>query len=597
MGLRVPLERYLCVAAWARAHNMPGSLDRASKAYLPESKRKLSAKAAKWMWDANNPIEDKHLSEYLTGQVAYCERDVEAMRDLWRLMLNPSTEFVMDYHISERINDNGFKFDVDMIDAAVRLEPYVMQDAANELAAAVASVTPPNPDPNAKPIVVKLRGPSFLKWLIEQLPEDLKPILTVTRKRKKELRWWTEEKQSIDRTVRANLLEALESRTGVDHIRQALAAFDEANRAAVTKYGAARDRMSADGALRGSYILNGASTGRYSSVGLQVHNLIRDVPKNALDIIHDLKHPVGIVRRRLKDNGFSSINQALSRVIRACIHARLKKALVWCDLSAIEARVLPWLSDDPEAEKLLDLFRREEDVYVAAARDIFHTDVITEDQRRAGKVAVLALGFGGAHAALAAMAQGYGLKFTEDEAREIVLNWRSANQWAPRFWAYLEGAAMEAVEHPGRICQAGRVQYVYHRKLLRGTLLALLPCGRFIAYPHARFADVEKYDRVFRSLVFDHPNYGAVELTRTIAAENVTQAVAASILREALRMINPNVIVGHTHDEIMLEVEAVALDVAETTLEAVMTTPPLWATGLPLAAESAHGTRYKVKNP
>jgi len=568
-------DRYICAAALARAHNLPGSLDACSRYLLPVTGRK--GKAAAWMWDASNPMEDSDLRAYEDHQVAYCERDVAAMRDIWKMLLDPTKAFREQYLASETINDRGLMFDVDMIDAAKRLAPHVTRDMQDTLDAATGGG-------------VKLRGPSLKNWLLTALPPDLFPALTVKRKRKTGLRWWTEEKQSTDKGVRAELLSQLDERGGYYAVRAALAAFDEANKASVTKYVAAENALSRDHRLRGLYVMNGASTGRYSSTKVQVHNLPRSVPKDFTAVRDALLHAPA---RAIPGQIGMTVNHALSQCIRPSIIAPPGKCLVWADWKAIEARTLPWLADDAEAERILDVFRNDGDIYEVAARDIYGIEDVSPEQRQVGKVAVLALGFGGGVPALQAMARAYGLALDDTLAARVVDEWRDSNAWAGRFWDALMLAANRAIDNPGSGFTAGRITYVFAPKLLRGTLLAILPDNRFIAYPHARRETVERFDREYLGIAFDHPNYGVSELTRTIAVENVTQAAAASVLRESVVTLS-DIAVGHTHDEILAEVDEDNVGSVIQRMKNVMSKSPSWAPTLPLAVDIGSGYRYKI---
>jgi DNA polymerase len=325
-----------------------------------------------------------------------------------------------------------------------------------------------------------------------------------------------------------------------------------------------------------------------------MHNLIR---KTAPDPELTLWHLKTLPHAALPAATGMSVNRALSLSVRPGIEAPDGYMLAWCDLSAIEARVLPWLSADPEAEPLLDLFRRGRDVYVAEAAKIFGIpqEDVTPEQRQTGKVAILSLGFGGAVGALTAMARNYGLSLDPVTARWIVDAWRAANRWAVRYWDTLRDAAEAALDMPGTLVRAGRVQYLYASQLLRGSLLAVLPCGRWIVYRGVRRAEIDKYGRKAIAIVYEHPQYGASELATTIASENVTQAAAASILREAVVWLAEHYhVIAHTHDEIVIEVREEAIDGAAAALAEAMTFSPDWADGLPLAAAAEIGFRYKV---
>lgn len=186
----------------------------------------------------------------------------------------------------------------------------------------------------------------------------------------------------------------------------------------------------------------------------------------------------------VEEYGFP-ISRLLARLLRPTFIAPEGKLLTWGDWDQIEARVLPWLADSPAADQKLDLFRTGQDVYRYAAAPIFgiKPDDIDDQQRQIGKVSELALGFGGANGAFAAMGRGYGIALPTSQVTQIVQAWRKQNDWCVQFWYKLWDAAMAAFNHPGEWYSAGRVKYLYHPNLMRGTLICMLPDGRWLVYP------------------------------------------------------------------------------------------------------------------
>ena len=199
--------------------------------------------------------------------------------------------------------------------------------------------------------------------------------------------------------------------------------------------------------------------------------------------------------------------------------------------------------------------------------------------------------------AFQAMAGGYGVDITNEEANRIKVAWRAANPWAVDFWYALERAAMKAVTRPNELIPAGRVQYQFLPGLLGGTLICWLPSGRWLAYPEAAINDVPKYDGevIEPALTFMHPTYGPSATYGGALAENVTQAESATLLREALVDCEDEEldVVLHTHDEIVIETDTPERD--GPLLQEIMEFVPAWAEGLPLAAEVEQGERYKCK--
>ena len=196
-------------------------------------------------------------------------------------------------------------------------------------------------------------------------------------------------------------------------------------------------------------------------------------------------------------------------------------------------------------------------------------------------------GFAGGVGAFAAMGRIYGLSLPESEAQRMVRGWRRANSWSVPYWAKLEDAYHRAMRNPGTECPAGRVTYLYDKQ----HLWYILPSGRVLCYPFARFEDGNiTYAKASWKPAADAKEWPRARLWKGLACENITQAIANDILRHSLRQLEPLGVVLHVHDEIVIETDAP--DAVAAQLEQVMATPPPWALGLPLAAEVSVMERY-----
>jgi DNA polymerase len=294
--------------------------------------------------------------------------------------------------------------------------------------------------------------------------------------------------------------------------------------------------------------------------------------------------------------------------------------LVWSDWSAIEARIVPWLAASEGAEQVLDIFRASDrdptrpDIYTVAAADIFHkspSEITKAAERPIGKVATLALGFGGASGALLAMALTYRIHLDAAEARHIVDAWREANPWAREFWGAhrdgesfgLWGAAMSAWELPGRITTAGRIAFVFRPDYLGDTLFMALPSGRLLTYPRPRWREVDilkdgKPTGGKRTEMSFRRAHGRAKLWHGTLCENAVSGTAADILRATVTRIETNPALAFmpirmtTHDEIVCEVDVARADEAKAILRREMLTLPGWAEGLPLQSEESVCARY-----
>jgi DNA polymerase len=280
------------------------------------------------------------------------------------------------------------------------------------------------------------------------------------------------------------------------------------------------------------------------------------------------------------------VTDVLRGMLRPALIPAPGKQFVVADWSAIEGRVNPWLSG--RGEDKLQQFRDKLDPYVVNAAATFRVpyDSVNKSQRQVGKVQELACGFGGGIGAFAAMGRVYGLSLPEEEARRMVDAWRRTNVWSVPFWSDLEVAYIRALRNPGRVFTAGRISYLADGQ----HLWYALPSGRVLCYPNAKFEDDGSitYSKASWKPAADAKEWPRGRLWRGLACENVTQATAHDLLREALRRL-PDVVL-HVHDEIVMESDRP--EEAKALLEEVMTTPPAWAEGLPLEVEATIMGRY-----
>jgi DNA polymerase bacteriophage-type len=380
------------------------------------------------------------------------------------------------------------------------------------------------------------------------------------------------------------------------------------------------DAQQVDGVLRGQYRFAGAGqTGRISSRGAQIHNLVRDVLGDdgaeeaaLVDMIADGCSHADLAAAAPLD---VPVARKLALLTRPALVASPGKLFVWSDESAIEARNTPWLAASPGAEKVLDIFRANDadptrpDIYTITAADILHKDpsAVTKTERGIGKVSTLALGFGGSVGALQRMALNYRIHLGAAEARRIVDAWREANPWAREFWGAhrdgesfgLWGAAMRAWEIPGEITTAGRIAFVYREDYLGGSLFMALPSGRLLTYPRPKWRDVDIRDKdgkptgEKRSELSFRRAHGRAKLWHGTFCENAVQATAADLLRATVTRIETNPALAFmpirmtTHDEIVCEVDEARAEEAKAILRREMLTLPDWAAGLPLQSEES----------
>ena len=566
------LEQFYCTAAQARANCAPGSLEDVGR--FAGASMKKDHRGAALIRALSVPQADGRFREdadLMAEMIRYCEQDVLAMRAFSQAMRGLTDEELADYHINERINDRGVRLDVPLAKAAVAYAAAELE----EIEITFREITG----------LTSIRSPRMRDWVWERVGPEARRLMTV----------WKDgvSKVSIDKAVRANLL-AVEDHSEISpEVREVVQCADDVWASSVAKF----ERAAAlgddeDGRVRGAFVFaGGAATGRASSFGLQVHNFPRKCAAEP-----ELTRQAMVRRHSIVPQFGKRVTDVLKSMLRPALIPAEGKKFVVADWSSIEARVTPWCSGKP-GEAKLDLFRNGEDVYCYNAAATFQTpyqtildghrakDKTFSDMRQVGKVQELACGFAGGVGAFAAMGRAYGIVLPESEARKMVDGWRRANAWAAPYWFDLEVAYTRAIRNPKTQMVAGRVTYYYDGVHLWYSL----PSGRVLCYPHALLEeDGVTYAKAAWKPAADAKAWPRARLWKGLACENITQATAADILRHALRQL-PDVVL-HVHDEIVIETDQPE-DVLEQ-MQRVMSTPPAWAEGLPLAAEASIMDRY-----
>ena len=360
------------------------------------------------------------------------------------------------------------------------------------------------------------------------------------------------------------------------------------------KYEAMQKCVCKDGRIHGLLQFCGAArTGRWAGRLVQVQNL----PQNHLV---SLDFARSLVRQGDLDGfemNYANVTQVLSELIRTAFVAEPGKTFHVCDFSAIECRVIAWLASE---DWVLEVFRSNGDIYCANASKMFKVPVEKHGQnaqlRQKGKIATLALGYGGGVSALEAMG-GSKLGLTEDEEKEIVKLWRDSNPRIVRMWAVIEKAAITAIK-------TGESVTVYRNIVIGkrwGMLTITLPSGRTICYPRAEVEteyndgwrgdhDIIEYEGLNQTT----KKWGKVRTYGGKLTENIVQAVARDILgivilRAKAEGLN---IVFHIHDEIIVEATP---DQTLADVEALFSKPIDWCRDLPLKG-AGYTTPYYLKD-
>jgi len=554
LKMQIPLEQFYCTAAQARANCAPGSLEDVAR-FAGTNMRKDHRGNYLVRQCCMPPFkDDPHLIQEL---IEYCAQDVRTMRAASQAMRELTDDELADYHVNERINDRGVRIDVPLCQAAIRYAA----DELQEIERIVREVT--------KGEITSVRSPKMRQWVQDRVgPEALKLMER-------------DDKFSIDKTARANLLAMDDPEQVPPDVAEVIQCADDLWASSVAKFNRLFDLADEEHRVRGAFVFAGGSaTGRASSYGAQVHNFTRQCADDPEAVRHAMVRGHKIVPKFGK-----RITDVLKGMLRPAIIPDKNKQFVVADWSAIEGRVNPWLST--RGKEKLEIFESGLDVYKTNASATFRVtyDDVSKDQRQVGKVQELACGFGGGLGAFAAMGRVYGINLPEFEARKMVDAWRRANPWAVYFWDTLEVAYRRALRNKGKIFYAGRISYLFDGQHLWYSL----PSGRVLCYPFARFENDEiTYAKASWKPAADAKEWPRARLWRGLACENVTQAVAHDLLREAIRQFD-NVVL-HIHDEIVLESDNPQED--KIKLEHVMKTPPAWADGLPLDVEATVMARY-----
>jgi DNA polymerase len=602
-------ERAKDAMAQATASGLPADLERASTRQGGAGKDKEGKRLIKlFCIELAKPAD--HPEDWLMF-LAYARRDIDTMREVIDHTRPLSDDEWAEYHAFEAVNERGIGIDVPFVRNAARLAAEDRVQAGRRLAeltnGAVTAVTQSTRIAEYLFSRLPTYGRAILLGVADyEEPDDEdedKPErgeLSIARSRITALRnfFGVEEKEGRAINEAPALLEILDLR-------------EYGGGAAPAKFA----RMLAQhvgGVIANQYVFGGAAqTGRMSSRGIQIHNLTRDAigkrPAEAalVDAIAD-----GASHQAVAEFAPTAMPVArkLALMVRPAIVSGAGKIFTWSDWSAIEARVTPWLAASPSAETALDIFRTNDsdpklpDIYMVAAAGIWGIDVSSIDkessERQTGKVATLALGFGGGRHALQAMAVGYRVYLDDEEAGRIVAAWRAANPWAGAFWSELWQAALAAWQMPGSMTQAGRIAFTHSGE----NLWMILPSGRPLIYPSLKWREVPVLDDngdivgIREELSFMRP-YGRAKLWHGTFCENAVQATAADILRGTVRRLVEGIddlmpVRAHTHDEILVEHTPAITDQVRYALHNTMVCGFAWSKGLPLAAEEKTADWY-----
>ena len=479
----------------------------------------------------------QHAPDKWTLFKSYNKRDVEVEMAIQERLKNyPVPESVWDeYHLDQEINDRGIAIDRTLVAQAVAIDARSRESLMDELKEGTG-----------------LENPNSVTQM---------------------LGWLEEHGMKTDSLGKKNVQELL--KTAAEPLRSVLLLRQKLAKSSVRKYQAMEMTACKDGRARGMFQFYGANrTGRFAGRHIQLQNL----PQNHLPDLSEARDLVRQGNYEALELLYDSIPDVLSQLIRTAFIPRQGMKFVVSDFSAIEARVLSWLAGETWRS---DVFARNGDIYCASASSMFGVPVekhgINGHLRQKGKIAELALGYGGSVGALKAMgAMDMGL--SEDELYPLVQSWRSANPHIVDFWWQVDAAVKTAIkEHiPMRV---GCIRFLYQS----GMLFIQLPSGRRLSYVKPRIGENR-----FGGESVNYEGIGATKKWERLESygpkfvENIVQGISRDILCYAMQTLRCSDIVGHVHDELIIECNRnVSVDAI---CEQMGRTPP-WAEGLLLRAD------------
>lgn len=468
---------------------------------------------------------------------SYNERDVEAeMQIQQKLVKFPVPDSVWsEYHLDQEINDRGIGVDMPFVHEAIRINAV----SNEELSASMKELT-------------ELDNPNSVQQM---------------------KRWLADNGLEVDSLGKKDVAALVQ--TAPEELREVLTLRQRLSRSSVKKYTAMEAAVCTDSRARGMFQFYGANrTGRFSGRIIQLQNL----PQNHMP---DLAQARAVVRSgdySTLQMLYDDIPDTLSQLIRTAFVPQNDKKFIVADFSAIEARIIAWFAGE---DWRTEVFKNGGDIYCASASQMFKVPVVKHGVnghlRQKGKIAELALGYGGSVGALKAMG-ALDLGLTEEELQPLVAAWRQSNPNIVRFWWDVDRAVKTAVKNKTTASTSG-VSFTYQS----GFLFITLPSGRRLAYVKPRIGE-NKFggEAVTYEGVGGTKKWERLESYGPKFVENIVQATARDILMYAMQTLRCCSIVGHVHDEVIIEADR-AMSM-EAVCEQMGRVPP-WTPGLILRAD------------
>ena len=548
-------DSWRCSMVWAAYMGLPLSLEGAGavlgleKQKLAEGKDLIKYFCQPCAPTKSNGLRTRNLPKHAPDKwltfKKYNIRDVETEMSIQaRLLKYPVPDSVWEeYRLDQEINDRGVGLDMELVRQAIQMDGR----SRSELTQAMKELT-------------SLDNPNSVQQMKQWLADN------------------GVETDTLGKKAVAELL-----KTAPQQLQKVLTLRQQLAKSSVKKYQAMETAVCADGRARGMFQFYGANrTGRWAGRIIQMQNL----PQNHLD---DLSEARGLVRA----GGFDALEMlyedvpdTLSQLIRTAFVPQEDRKFIVADFSAIEARVIAWLAGEKWRQ---DVFAQGKDIYCASASQMFGVPVekhgVNGHLRQKGKIAELALGYGGSVGALKAMG-ALEMGLSEDELPSLVSAWRQANPKIVQFWWAVDRAVMDAVTRKTTTKTHGIIFSARN-----GMLFITLPSGRSLAYVKPKIGenrfggDCITYEGVGGTKKWERiDSYGPKFV------ENIVQATSRDILCYAMQTLRCCSIVMHIHDEVVIEADR------RMSLQAVcdqMGRTPPWAKGLQLRADGYETDFYK----
>ncbi len=548
-------DSWKCSMVWAAYMGLPLSLEGVGavlgleKQKLTEGKDLIKYFCQPCAPTKSNGQRTRNLPEHAPDKwlafKRYNIRDVETEMSIQaRLSKYPVPDSVWEeYHLDQEINDRGVGLDMELVRQAIQMDGR----SRSELTQAMKELT-------------SLDNPNSVQQMKQWLADN------------------GVETDTLGKKAVAELL-----KTAPPELQKVLTLRQQLAKSSVKKYQAMETAVCADGRARGMFQFYGANrTGRWAGRIIQMQNL----PQNHLDDLSEARSLVRAGDFDALEMLYEDVPDTLSQLIRTAFVPQEDRKFIVADFSAIEARVIAWLAGEKWRK---DVFAEGKDIYCASASQMFGVPVekhgVNGHLRQKGKIAELALGYGGSVGALKAMgALEMGLQ--EDELPALVSAWRQANPKIVQFWWAVDRAVMDAVTRKTTTKTHGIIFSARN-----GMLFITLPSGRNLAYVKPKIGtnkfggDCITYEGVGGTKKWEQlDSYGPKFV------ENIVQGTSRDILCCAMQTLRCCSIVMHIHDEVVIEADR------RMSLQAVcdqMGRTPPWASGLQLRADGYETDFYK----